>query len=38
MVEAKVMQMLTAEVLEEIRTKSQSQSVHGLLGKYLTEE
>lgn len=38
MVEAKVMQMLTAEVLEEIRTKSQSQSVNGLLGKYLTEE
>ena len=38
MVEAKVLQMLAVEVLEEIRTKSQSQSVNGLLEKYLTQK
>ena len=37
MVEAKVIQMLADEVLEEIRTTSVSQSVNGLLGKYLTK-
>ncbi len=37
MVEAKVVQMLADEVLEEIRTTSISQSVNGLLGKYLTK-
>jgi hypothetical protein len=37
MVEAKVIQILTAEVLEEIRTTSVSQSVTSLLGKYLTK-
>lgn len=37
MVEAKVIQMLAAEVIEEISAASLSQSVNGLLGKYLTE-
>ena len=37
MVEAKVIQMLADEVLEEIRTTSVSQSVDGLLEKYLTK-
>ena len=38
MVEAKVIQMLAAEVIEEISAASMSQSVNGLLVKYLTEE
>ena len=37
MVEAKVIQMLADEVLEEIRTTSVSQSVNGLLEKYLIQ-
>ena len=37
MVEAKVIQMLADEVLEEIRTTSVSQSVDGLLEKYLIQ-
>jgi len=37
MVEAKVVQMLADEVLEEIRTTSVTQSVKGLLEKYLTK-
>ena len=37
MVEAKVIQILADEVLEEIRTTSVSQSVNGLLEKYLDE-
>jgi tetratricopeptide (TPR) repeat protein len=37
MVEAKVIQVLADEVLEEIRTTSVSQSVTSLLGKYLTK-
>ena len=37
MVEAKVIQVLADEVLEEIRTTSVSQSVNGLLEKYLVE-
>ena len=38
MVEAKVVKMLTAEVLEKISAASMAQSVNGLLSKYLTEE
>jgi tetratricopeptide (TPR) repeat protein len=37
MVEAKVIQILTDEALEEIRSTSVSQSVNGLLEKYLDE-
>jgi len=37
MVEAKVIQMLTAEVLEKISAASMSQSVNGLLEKYLIQ-
>ena len=37
MVEAKVVKMLTAEVLEKISTASMTQSVNGLLEKYLTK-
>ena len=37
MVEAKVAKMLAAEVLEKISTASMTQSVNGLLEKYLTK-
>ena len=37
MVEAKVVKMLTAEVLEKISAASMAQSVNGLLEKYLTK-
>ena len=37
MVEAKVVKMLADEVLEEIKRTSLSQSVNGLLGKYLIQ-